>query len=57
MEILQDVLNGKIQYGTAQTVGIKDGYIRFDFDDPLFISSLPLDIREKFRAFMDKAGE
>jgi simple sugar transport system substrate-binding protein len=57
MEILQDVLDGKIQYGKARTVGIKDGYINFDFDDPLFISGLPLDIREKFRAFMDKAGE
>jgi simple sugar transport system substrate-binding protein len=57
MEILQDVLDGKIQYGMSQTVGIKDGYINFDFDDPLFISGLPLEIREKFRAFMDKAGE
>jgi simple sugar transport system substrate-binding protein len=57
MEILQDVLDGKIQYGTAQTVGIKDGYINFDFDAPLYISGLTLDIREKFRAFMDKAGE
>ena len=57
MEILRDVLDGKIQYGTAQTVGIKDGYINFDFDDINYINSLPLDIREKFKAFMDKAGE
>jgi simple sugar transport system substrate-binding protein len=57
MEILIDVLEGKIQYGAAQTVSKKDGYINFDFDDINYINSVPLDIREKFKAFMDKAGE
>jgi len=56
MEILRDVMEGKIQYGISQTVGIKEGYINFASDDPLYKDSLPLDVREKFEAFMGKTG-
>jgi len=56
MEILQEVLEGKIQYGISQTVGRKEGYINFDFDDPLYKSGLPSDVREKFEAYMGKTG-
>jgi len=56
MEILRDVMEGKIQYGISQTVGVKEGYINFDFDDPLYTESLPSDVRKKFEAFMGKTG-
>jgi len=56
MEILRGVMEGKMQYGISHTVGIKEGYINFDFDDPLYKESLPLDVREKFEAFMGKTG-
>jgi simple sugar transport system substrate-binding protein len=56
MEILRDVMEGKMQYGISQTVGVKEGYINFDFDDPLYKDSLPFAVREKFEAFMGKTG-
>jgi simple sugar transport system substrate-binding protein len=51
MEILKDALEGKILYGTAQTVGVKEGYLGFIFDDPAYRNNLPEDIREKFEKF------
>jgi len=51
MEILENVLNGKIQYGISETIGVKEGYLNFIFDDPEY-KNLPADIREKFEKFM-----
>jgi simple sugar transport system substrate-binding protein len=51
MEILKDALEGKILYGIAQTVGVKEGYLGFIFDDPAYQKNLPADIREKFEKF------
>jgi len=53
LEILADVLSGEIEYGISETVGVKEGYINFIFDDPLYLDSLPADIRLKFETFMD----
>jgi len=52
-EILADYLAGNIQYGNSKTVGVRDGYINFIFDDPGYRDYLPPDIQEKFAAFMD----
>ena len=52
-EILADAVAGKIRYGSSRTVGVKDGYLDFIDDDPDYLASLPLDIREKFGAFMN----
>jgi simple sugar transport system substrate-binding protein len=52
MEILADVLEGRMEYGISQTVGIKEGYIRFDFDDPGY-RNLPQDVRQRFETFVD----
>jgi len=59
MEILSDYQKGKIQYGVSKTVGVKEGYIDFIFNDPAYIDSLPADIRLKFEKFMDdlRAGK
>ena len=56
MEILSDALEGKIEYGISQTVGLKEGYLGFILDDPGYINSLPQDIRVKFEAFLDDLG-
>jgi len=50
-EILEDVTAGKVEYGKASIVGIKEGYMGFFFDDPAYQKSLPADIRSKFEAF------
>ncbi|MCL2126633.1 MAG: BMP family ABC transporter substrate-binding protein [Treponema sp.] len=52
-EILSDVLAGKIQYGSSRTVGVKEGYLNFIFDDPGYRDYVPAEIQEKFAAFMD----
>jgi simple sugar transport system substrate-binding protein len=52
-EILGDVLAGKVQYGSAKTVGLKEGYLDFIDDDPLYVASLPESIRSAFGAFME----
>lgn len=38
-------LNGKTEWGKTRYVGIKEGYIKFIQDDPLYISSVPEDVR------------
>jgi len=52
-EILADVLAGKVNYGDSKTVGVKEGYIDFIFDDPGFRDNVPEDIQKKFNNFMD----
>jgi simple sugar transport system substrate-binding protein len=51
-EILSDVLAGKVRYGSSRTVGVKEGYLDFIADDPLYTKYLSADIRTKFNAFM-----
>jgi len=53
MEILQDVVAGNIEYGVSQTIGVKEGYIGFVFDDPGYLENLPLEVRERFESFMN----
>jgi simple sugar transport system substrate-binding protein len=57
MEILKDALEGKIQYGKSQTVGVKEGYLGFIFDDPAYKNNLPVEIREKFEKFYNELKE
>jgi len=52
MEILEDVLADKIEYGISETIGVREGYLNFIYDDPGY-KSLPADIREKFEKFMN----
>ncbi|MDR2596028.1 MAG: BMP family ABC transporter substrate-binding protein [Treponema sp.] len=52
MEILGDVLSGKVQYGISQTLGVREGYINFILDDPGYKDNIPSDIREKFEKFL-----
>jgi len=54
MEILQDVLADNVQYGISRTIGVKDGYLNFNYNDPYYINSLPPDIRQKFESFMER---
>jgi simple sugar transport system substrate-binding protein len=53
MEILSNALEGKTEYGKAEIFGVREGYIGFAYDDPLYISSLPVNIRERFEIFLD----
>lgn len=46
-EQVLNFINGKFEGGTAGTLGIKDGYVNFIFDDPIFTETVPEDIRKK----------
>ncbi len=39
-------LNGKTEWGKTSYVGIREGYINFIQDDPLYASSVPEDVRK-----------
>jgi simple sugar transport system substrate-binding protein len=52
-EILADALAGKINYGGAKTVGVKEGYLDFISDDPGYRDHVPTELRQKFDNFMD----
>lgn len=40
-------LEEKTNFGSAQTVGIKEGYVQFILDDPIFLKTVPVSIRKK----------
>lgn len=54
-----EFLNGKTAWGTARMLGVKEGYVDFVQDDPLYISTVPADIREQMAALVDdiKSGK
>jgi len=52
-EILNDVIYDKVEYGYADVLGIREGYISFIFDHPSY-QNLPQDIREKFELFLNE---
>lgn len=49
-----EFINGTLIEGKAEILGMKDGYIKFIADDPLYISNVPLEIREKQDEILDK---
>lgn len=53
-EVTTDCLKGNTAFGTARTVGVREGYIRFVQDDPLYISTLPESERERIDAVYAK---
>ena len=52
-EILASFLEGTIPFGTTRTIGVREGYIDFIFDDPHFREHVPAGIQERFAAFID----
>lgn len=55
-QLIKDALSkafaGEMDYGTAEIVGVSNGYMDFIDDDPLYDASLPEDIRDRFGAFL-----
>jgi len=45
-------LHGTLSTGRPTTLGIKDGYVSFVTDDPLYLSTVPESIREKMSALL-----
>lgn len=47
-------LAGKLEFGTAEVVGIRDGFVDFVEDDPLYLKAVPEDIRQAQSAMLEK---
>jgi len=45
-------LENSISWGTAEKAGLKEGYIEFLEDDPLYIQTVPEDVRAKMSALV-----
>lgn len=54
MEVTEKYLNNQIKWGRADMVGLKEGYIKFIEDDPLYISAVPEDVRTKMHSEIEK---
>ena len=48
-----DFLNGKTEWGTAKMFGVKEGFVDFVQDDPLYVSTVPAGVRAKMAALVD----
>lgn len=51
-EAVLDFLYGKTEWGKTKTVGLQEGYIAFIQDDPLYIQTVPKEIREQLSALV-----
>ena len=51
---VSDYLNGKTEWGKATMVGIKEGFVDFVQDDPLYISTVPEEVRSTMSALVSK---
>lgn len=49
-----EFLNGKTQWGSSKMLGIKDGFVDFVQDDPLYISTVPADIRQRMADLIEE---
>lgn len=47
-------LEGDLPFGKAEIMGVNDGYVDFIQDDPLYIESVPEDIRAKQAAMIER---
>jgi hypothetical protein len=52
-----DFINGTLVEGKAEVLGMKDGYIKFITDDPLYLSTVPQTIRERQDEMLNKIRE
>jgi basic membrane lipoprotein Med (substrate-binding protein (PBP1-ABC) superfamily) len=53
-ERVKMAIEGTLAYGEAEIVNMKDGYIDFADDDPLYIESVPEDVRAKMAILVEK---
>lgn len=50
--VTKEFIEGKTPWGSAKMVGIKEGFVDFVQDDPLYIQTVPENIREKMAALL-----
>lgn len=50
----KDFLDNNISWGKSDSFGIKEGYIDFIQDDPLYLQTVPSDVQEKIKTLMEQ---
>ncbi|AGT43554.1 BMP family ABC transporter substrate-binding protein [Treponema pedis] len=50
-------IEGRLNEGSSNTLGIKDGYVNFISDDPIYIETVPEEIRNKQEAMLKKIAD
>jgi simple sugar transport system substrate-binding protein len=50
--VTKQFIENKVNWGKADMVGMQDGFIEFVQDDPLYISAVPQDVRDKMAALV-----
>lgn len=53
-KVTAEFLNGQTPWGTAKTVGIKEGFVSFVQDDPNYINTIPAEIRTKMAELVNQ---
>ena len=51
-EVTRDFLSGTVAWGTTKQVGLQQGYIAFDDQNPLYISAVAEDVRTRMAALV-----
>ena len=55
--VTENYLQGKTEWGTADTVGVKEGYVDFVQDDEDYIRTVPVDVQQKMKQIVDALKE
>ena len=45
---------GSLPFGTAETAGVRESYVRFIDDDPIYIETVPEEIRERQKHLVER---
>ena len=45
---------GSLPFGTVETAGVRDSYVRFIDDDPIYIETVPQEIRERQKRLVER---
>lgn len=57
MEQTLNFINGTLKEGSANTLGIKEGYVNFIDDDPIYIETVPEEIRNAQNEMLKKIAD
>jgi simple sugar transport system substrate-binding protein len=47
-ESVKAAIEGRLEYGKPRILGVRDGYVDFDDQDPLYSEVVPAEIRDRF---------
>lgn len=53
-EMVKSYLNDQVEFGTAKTLGIKDGFVKFVFDNENFVNYVPTSIQNTIKEVYSK---